>query len=96
MEAGESVEDAIHREVFEEVGLRVKNMRYFGSQPWPFPNSLMLAFTADYAGGDIVVDEAEISEAAWFDRDQAAPPLPPPFSIAHNLIRAHWPAPEPA
>jgi ADP-ribose pyrophosphatase YjhB (NUDIX family) len=57
LEAGESVEEAIHREVFEEVGLRVHNLQYFGSQSWPFPHSLMIAYTADYLDGEIRVDE---------------------------------------
>jgi len=91
LEPGETVEDAIHREVAEEVGLRVQNPRYFASQPWPFPHSLMLAFTADYAGGDIRVDESEITEAKWFDLAGPKPLLPPPFSVANRLILAHWP-----
>ncbi|HEX2546979.1 MAG TPA: NAD(+) diphosphatase, partial [Ramlibacter sp.] len=66
LEAGESVEDAVHREVHEEVGLRVRDLRYFGSQSWPFPHSLMIAFTAEWDGGDIVVDTREIAEARWF------------------------------
>jgi NAD+ diphosphatase len=91
LEAGETIEEAVHREVAEEVGLRVTNLRYFGSQSWPFPHSLMVAFTADYAGGEIVIDEAEISEARWFGPADETPPPPPGVSIAAQLLRANWP-----
>jgi NAD+ diphosphatase len=91
LEAGESVEDAVHREVFEEVGLRVRDLRYFGSQSWPFPHSLMIAFTAEYAGGDIVVDPAEIAEARWFGPGDPLPELSPRFSISRALIDANLP-----
>jgi len=87
VEAGESLEDAVAREVKEEVGLRVVNIRYAASQPWPFPNNLMLGFTADYAGGEIRPDSVEISEAGWFGRDKL-PPIPSRFSIARRLIDA--------
>lgn len=85
VEAGESVEDAIHREVEEEVGVRVNNIRYFASQSWPFPNSLMIAYTADYAGGDLKPNGVEIVEADWFTAD-TLPQLPPRVSIARALI----------
>jgi NAD+ diphosphatase len=92
VEAGESVEDAVHREVREEVGLEVNDIRYFGSQPWPFPHSLMVAFTAQYAGGDIVVDPSEIAEARWIGADDPMPLIPPlGMSIAGHLIDAHLP-----
>ncbi|MDB5894689.1 MAG: pyrophosphatase [Rhodoferax sp.] len=92
VEAGESIEECVHREVFEEVGVRVRDVAYFGSQPWPFPHSLMLAFTAEYAGGEIRVDETEIAEAGWFGPGDAMPKVPPRgFSIAGELIQAHWP-----
>lgn len=92
LEAGESIEDAVHREVFEEVGLQVDNVKYFGSQPWPFPHSLMIAFTADYVGGTIRLDEAEIAEAAWFGPGDPFPNVPPlGLSIAGHLIQAHRP-----
>ena len=92
LETGESIEDAIHREVLEEVGLHVSNLRYFGSQPWPFPHSLMLAFTAEYTGGVIRVDGSEIAEAAWFGPDDPMPSVPPVgLSIAGQLIAAHLP-----
>ena len=92
LEPGESVEDAIHREVHEEVGLRVKDLRYFGSQSWPFPNSLMIAFTAEYAGGDIQVEPSEIAEARWFGPGDPLPELSPRFSISRALIDANLPS----
>ncbi|WP_407422013.1 NAD(+) diphosphatase [Methanobrevibacter sp.] len=70
VEPGESVEDAVHREVLEEVGIKIKNLEYQRSQSWPFPNSLMLGFTAEYESGDIKVDGDEILKAAWFKRDE--------------------------
>jgi len=91
VEAGESIEDAIHREVREEVGLEVTDLRYFASQSWPFPGSLMIAFTAEYAGGDIRCDPAEIAEARWFGPGDKLPELPPPQSISRALIEANRP-----
>lgn len=87
VEAGESVEACVHREVFEETGIRVRNLRWFSSQPWPFPQSLMLAFHADYAGGEIVPQPGEIEDAQWFGLDRL-PDLPAPVSIASRLIAA--------
>jgi NAD+ diphosphatase len=87
VEPGESLEDTARREVFEEVGIRISNIRYFGSQPWPFPNSLMLGLTAEYESGDIVVEEAEIADAGWFSTHDL-PHLPPKISIARKLIDA--------
>jgi NAD+ diphosphatase len=84
-EPGESLEECVAREVNEEVGIVVKNIRYFGSQPWPFPNSLMVGFIADYAGGRINVDKSEIIEAAWYSA-RNLPPIPPKISIARQLI----------
>ena len=86
VEPGESLEDCVHREVAEEVGVRVQGLRYYGSQSWPFPHSLMVAYTAEWAGGDIVPQEDEIEAAGWFDID-ALPGIPPRFSIAGHLIR---------
>ena len=86
VEPGESIEECIVREVAEEVGVAVKNLRYYGSQNWPFPHSLMIAFTAEWAGGDIVPQPGEIEDARWFDID-ALPGIPPRFSISGHLIR---------
>jgi len=91
LEAGESVEDAVHREVYEEVGLRVRDLRYFGSQSWPFPHSLMIAFTAEWDGGEIAVDGQEIVEARWFGPGDALPPFAVGVSISGELIRANLP-----
>ena len=85
VEPGESIEQTVHREVFEEVGLRVTNVRYRGSQSWPFPNSLMLGFHADYAGGEIVCQEGEIADARWFGRSDL-PGMPPGTAISRWLI----------
>ena len=87
VEPGESVEECAIREVREEVGIEITNLRYFDSQPWPFPNSLMLAFFADYAGGTIRPDPEEIEAADWFPLDKL-PTLPEPISISRRLIDA--------
>lgn len=87
VELGETLEQAVAREVLEEVGLRVRSVRYFGSQPWPFPNSLMVGFTAEAPEGDITPDGVEILDANWYDA-HALPDLPPPISIARRLIDA--------
>ncbi|MGE4240659.1 NAD(+) diphosphatase [Ramlibacter sp.] len=91
LEAGESIEDAVHREVFEEVGLRVRDLRYFGSQSWPFPHSLMIAFTAEYDSGEITVDTSEIAEAHWFGPSDELPPFATGVSISGELIRSNLP-----
>ncbi|GAA0784788.1 NAD(+) diphosphatase [Marinobacterium sediminicola] len=85
IEAGETAEAAVRREVREEVGVEVDNLEFFASQSWPFPHQLMLGFFADYAGGELVPDGEEILEAGWFSRDDL-PDLPPPFSISRRLI----------
>ena len=85
VEPGEMLEDTVARETREEVGVEVRNIRYFGSQPWPFPHSLMIAFTAEYAGGEVRPDGVEIEEARWFDADEL-PKLPPSISISRRLI----------
>lgn len=85
VEAGESIEQTVHREVMEEVGLKVANLRYFGSQSWPFPNSLMLGFHADYHSGDIVCQPGEIADAQWFTKD-SLPQTPPKTAISGWLI----------
>jgi NAD+ diphosphatase len=87
VEPGETLEQCLHREVHEEVGIRVRGLRYFASQPWPFPHSLMIAFMCEWAGGDIRVDALEIEDAKWF-RITGLPQLPQPISIARRLIDA--------
>ncbi|MDR3200773.1 MAG: NAD(+) diphosphatase [Spirochaetales bacterium] len=85
IEIGETAEECIEREIMEEVGLRVKNIRYFGSQPWPFPDSLMLGFTAEYAGGEVRADGEELVDARWFCPPDM-PELPSGDSIARKII----------
>jgi NAD+ diphosphatase len=85
VEPGETIEHAVHREVREESGIAIRNIRYRASEPWPFPNSLMLGFVADYEGGEIVPDGIEVESACWFDRDHL-PDLPPALSITRALI----------
>ena len=91
LEPGESIEEAVHREVREEVGLEVRDLRYFASQSWPFPHALMIAFTAEYAGGDIKCDPNEIAEARWFGPGDTLPELSPRQSISRALIDANLP-----
>ena len=85
IEAGETAEAAVHREVYEEVGIRIKNLRYFGSQPWPFPHSLMLGFFAEYESGEIRLQEAEIEDAKWFTKE-TLPQLPKLATISGMMI----------
>ncbi len=87
VETGESLEETVRRELREEVSIEVKDITYFGSQSWPFPNSLMVGFTATYDSGEICVDPTEVAEAAWF-RCDALPRIPPSISIARRLIDA--------
>ena len=87
-EPGETLEQTLVREVWEEVGIEVANIRYFASQPWPFPHSLMIAFQVDYAGGEINPNPAEIEAAGWFTLDRLPQALPNPISIARRLIDA--------
>ncbi|WP_343044680.1 NAD(+) diphosphatase [Saccharibacillus qingshengii] len=85
LEAGETLEDCVRRETMEEVGLTLGEIRYFDSQPWPFPNSLMIGFVAEYKSGEITVDGEEIAEANWFGPDEL-PNIPPRGSIARRMI----------
>lgn len=84
VEPGESAEEAVAREVKEETNIDVEDVRYFASQPWPFPNSLMLGFTARYRGGEIAVDGVEIEEAGWYRYDQM------PTTFAGNISISQW------
>jgi len=86
VEPGESIEETVRREVFEEVGIKVKNIAYFGSQSWPFPNSLMLGFHAEYDSGEINIQEDELSDAQWFPYN-ALPNPPAMISISGWLIQ---------
>jgi NAD+ diphosphatase len=104
VDPGESAEQAVIREVAEETQIKVTNVRYVGSQPWPMPRSLMLGFRADApAGQDIVVDREEIAEAYWFSRDELVAAikareiaLPPPVSIARQIIEQWYGSPLPS
>lgn len=85
VEPGESLEECVHREVMEETGLRIKNLRYFGSQTWPYPSGIMIAFTADYDSGEIRLQKTELSAGDFFTKDQL-PEIPKKLSIARKLI----------
>lgn len=87
LEAGETFEECIHRELREEVGIEVRDIRYFGSQPWPFPNTLMVGFTAEFAAGDLVIEEKEIVQAAWFGPEEVRRlQIPRAGTISRRLI----------
>ncbi|MGA2640385.1 MAG: NAD(+) diphosphatase [Spirochaetia bacterium] len=85
VEPGETLEECVAREVREETGIEVRSLRYFASQPWPFPHSLMVAFTAEHASGEISVDPVEIVDAGWYSAD-SLPQLPDPITVARKLI----------
>jgi NAD+ diphosphatase len=86
LEPGESFESCVKREVFEEVRLRLDNIRYFGSQPWPFPDALMVAFTANYVSGEIAANGVEILEAAWYGPDEIPEKIPGRNTVSRKLI----------
>jgi NAD+ diphosphatase len=88
VEPGETLEQTVVREVKEEVGIAIKNLCYFGSQPWPFISNLMLGFTAEYDHGTIQIDPKEIEDAQWFSIKNL-PPLPPPVSLSRRMIDHH-------
>lgn len=85
VDPGETLEETVEREIEEESGVRVRDIRYFGSQPWPFPDSLMVGFTAVYDGGTVVLRDDELEDVGWFSAEEL-PPVPPPHSIARALI----------
>ncbi len=85
VETGESLEECVHREVLEETGLRLKNLRYFASQPWPYPSGLMVGFKAEYAGGELSLQRSELSRGGWYNRHNL-PPIPGRVSVARRLI----------
>lgn len=95
VETGETLEEAVHREVMEETGITIGNLRYFGSQPWPYPCGLMVGFNADYADGDIHLQRSELSKGAWFTKDNL-PTIPEKLSIARMLIDDWLGQPEPS
>ena len=88
IEAGETAEEALRREVMEEVNVSVKNITYFGSQPWPFPSQLMLGYFCEYESGEIKIEEAELEDAKWFKIDDL-PNVPPKLSISGQLISSY-------
>ena len=86
VEPGESLEAAVHREVMEEIGIRIKNLRYLESQPWPFPNSLMVAYAAEWESGELKPDGIEIEGASWYAHSDELPDLPPKGGVARKII----------
>jgi hydrolase, NUDIX family len=85
IETGETLEEAVHREVLEETGITIENLHYFGSQPWPYPSGLMIGFTADYVSGNIHLQKEELSKGAWFTKDNL-PNIPEKLSIARRML----------
>lgn len=89
VEIGETIENSVKRELLEETGIKVKNIKYVGSQSWPFPDQLMLAFKAEYESGDIKIQKEELLDAQWFKKD-SLPNIPKPGSVAYNLINDNF------
>ena len=87
LEPGETLEECVHREVLEETGLHIKNLKYFGSQPWPYPSGIMIGFTADYESGNIKLQQEELSAGAFYTKDNL-PEIPKKLSLARKLIDA--------
>ena len=87
VETGETLEEAVHREVMEETGIKIKNVTYFGSQPWPYPSGLMVGFNADYVSGEVRLQQSELSKGDWFSKNNL-PTIPEKLSIARMLIDA--------
>ena len=85
VETGETLEEAVHREVLEETGITIENLHYFGSQPWPYHSGLMIGFTADYVSGNIHLQKEELSKGAWFTKDNL-PNIPEKLSIARRML----------
>lgn len=88
VETGETLEECVAREVMEETQISIRNLCYFGSQPWPYPSGLMIGFTAEYAGGDLHIQRSELNKGGWFDREHL-PAIPGEVSLARRLID-HW------
>ena len=86
-EPGESLEECVQREIYEELGVEVTDVTYVGSQPWPFPHQLMVGYTARYVGGDIRIQEQELDDARWFSVKEPPEEMPPPMSLAHTIIK---------
>lgn len=87
VETGETLEEAVHREVMEETGIKIKNVTYFSSQPWPYPSGLMVGFNADYVSGELKLQRSELSKGGWFSKNNL-PTIPEKLSIARMLIDA--------
>lgn len=87
LEPGETLEECVHREVMEETGIRIKNLKYFGSQPWPYPGGIMIGYTADYESGEVKLQNEELSAGAFYSKDNL-PEIPKKLSLARKLIDA--------